>query len=159
METAAPCSLLHLPFFPLIKQEITEINGKNSMLKIMLGDANRMMKFYLTKEKSLVEGECYTSDTVSYETPLCLCSRCFSVLAPSHGDLAKLQFGRPGVFFFFLAQENKSRLISGCIWFKLKYTWSCSIWDSFYHVMMLNLDLKFDLTSFPVPVPLQACRH
>lgn len=41
-----------------IKQNITEVNGRNSMLEIMLEDANRLVKFYQTKEKSLIEGEC-----------------------------------------------------------------------------------------------------
>lgn len=46
------------PFaFAFIKQQITETNGKNNVLEIMLEDANRLMKFYLTKEKSLIEGE------------------------------------------------------------------------------------------------------
>uniref|UniRef100_A0A8C4IP92 Uncharacterized protein n=1 Tax=Dicentrarchus labrax TaxID=13489 RepID=A0A8C4IP92_DICLA len=43
--------------FTFIKQKITEVNGKNNMLELMLEDANRLMKFYLTKEKSLIEGE------------------------------------------------------------------------------------------------------
>jgi len=33
------------------------MNGKNSMLEIMLEDANRLMKFSLSKENSLTEGE------------------------------------------------------------------------------------------------------
>ncbi|XP_071769938.2 coiled-coil domain-containing protein 152 [Centroberyx gerrardi] len=41
--------------FALLEQKITEINGKNSILEIMLEDANRVLKFYLTKEKSLIE--------------------------------------------------------------------------------------------------------
>lgn len=36
---------------------MTEVNGKNNVLEIMLEDANRLVKFYLTKEKSLIEGE------------------------------------------------------------------------------------------------------
>lgn len=42
-----------------IKQKITEVNGKNSVLEIMLEDANRLVKFCLTKEKSLIEGEIF----------------------------------------------------------------------------------------------------
>lgn len=40
-----------------MKQKITEVNDKNSVLEIKLEDANRLMKFCLTKEKSLIEGE------------------------------------------------------------------------------------------------------
>ncbi|XP_038590482.1 coiled-coil domain-containing protein 152-like [Micropterus salmoides] len=38
-----------------MKQKITEVNDKNSVLEIKLEDANRLMKFCLTKEKSLIE--------------------------------------------------------------------------------------------------------
>ncbi|XP_041816612.1 coiled-coil domain-containing protein 152-like [Chelmon rostratus] len=41
--------------FTQLEQKITEVNGKNSMLEIMLEDANRTMKFGLTKEKTLIE--------------------------------------------------------------------------------------------------------
>ncbi|XP_053195671.1 coiled-coil domain-containing protein 152-like [Scomber japonicus] len=41
--------------FALLEQKITEVNGKNNGLEIMLEDANRLMKFYLTKEKSVTE--------------------------------------------------------------------------------------------------------
>ncbi|XP_070706331.1 coiled-coil domain-containing protein 152 [Pempheris klunzingeri] len=41
--------------FTRLEQKITEINCKNNMLEIMLEDANRLVKFYLTKEKSLTE--------------------------------------------------------------------------------------------------------
>ncbi|XP_035523485.1 coiled-coil domain-containing protein 152-like [Morone saxatilis] len=41
--------------FTQLEEKITEVNGKNNMLEIMLEDANRLMKFYLTKEKSLIE--------------------------------------------------------------------------------------------------------
>ncbi|XP_070781056.1 coiled-coil domain-containing protein 152 [Enoplosus armatus] len=41
--------------FTQLEQKITEVNGKNNVLEIMLEDANRHMKFYLAKEKSLVE--------------------------------------------------------------------------------------------------------
>ncbi|XP_067430027.1 coiled-coil domain-containing protein 152-like isoform X1 [Thunnus thynnus] len=41
--------------FALLEQKITEVNGKNNVLEIMLEDANRLMKFYLTKEKNLIE--------------------------------------------------------------------------------------------------------
>ncbi|XP_030599014.1 coiled-coil domain-containing protein 152 [Archocentrus centrarchus] len=41
--------------FYQLEQNITEVNGKNSMLQIMLEDANRLVKFYQTKEKSLIE--------------------------------------------------------------------------------------------------------
>ncbi|XP_067340840.1 coiled-coil domain-containing protein 152-like isoform X2 [Channa argus] len=43
--------------FTQLEQKITELNGKNNELEIMLQDANRLVKFYLTKEKSLVEVE------------------------------------------------------------------------------------------------------
>ncbi|KAM7369334.1 hypothetical protein PAMP_013609 [Pampus punctatissimus] len=43
--------------FTLLEQKITEVNGKNNVLEIMLEDANRLVKFYLTKEKSLTEVE------------------------------------------------------------------------------------------------------
>ncbi|XP_076614827.1 coiled-coil domain-containing protein 152 [Chaetodon auriga] len=41
--------------FIQLEQKITEVNGKNHMLEIMLEDANRLKKFYLTKEKILIE--------------------------------------------------------------------------------------------------------
>ncbi|XP_005725604.1 coiled-coil domain-containing protein 152 isoform X2 [Pundamilia nyererei] len=41
--------------FCQLEQNITEVNGRNSMLEIMLEDANRLVKFYQTKEKSLIE--------------------------------------------------------------------------------------------------------
>ncbi|XP_008302786.1 coiled-coil domain-containing protein 152 [Stegastes partitus] len=41
--------------FGHLEQKITEVNGKNSMLEIMLEDANRLLKFSLSKEKSLIE--------------------------------------------------------------------------------------------------------
>ncbi|XP_072228660.1 coiled-coil domain-containing protein 152 [Leuresthes tenuis] len=41
--------------FGQLEQKITKMNGKNSMLEIMLEDANRLMKFSLSKEKSLTE--------------------------------------------------------------------------------------------------------
>ncbi|KAM4528213.1 coiled-coil domain-containing protein 152 [Odontesthes bonariensis] len=41
--------------FGQLEQTITKMNGKNSMLEIMMEDANRLMKFYLSKEKSLAE--------------------------------------------------------------------------------------------------------
>ncbi|XP_044030080.1 coiled-coil domain-containing protein 152-like [Siniperca chuatsi] len=41
--------------FTQLEQKITEVNGKNNVLEIMLEDANRLMKFYVTKEKSLTE--------------------------------------------------------------------------------------------------------
>ncbi|KAF3848778.1 hypothetical protein F7725_015275 [Dissostichus mawsoni] len=34
---------------------MAEVNGKNNMIEIMLEDASRQMKFYQTKEKSLIE--------------------------------------------------------------------------------------------------------
>lgn len=40
-----------------VKQKITEVNGRNNKLEIMLEDANRLKKYYETKEKSLTEGE------------------------------------------------------------------------------------------------------
>uniref|UniRef100_A0A3B4XQZ8 Coiled-coil domain containing 152 n=1 Tax=Seriola lalandi dorsalis TaxID=1841481 RepID=A0A3B4XQZ8_SERLL len=41
--------------FAELEKEITAVNGKNNLLEIMLEDANRLIKFYLTKEKSLIE--------------------------------------------------------------------------------------------------------
>ncbi|XP_022600159.1 coiled-coil domain-containing protein 152 [Seriola dumerili] len=41
--------------FAELEQKITAVNGKNNLLEIMLEDANRLIKFYLTKEKSLIE--------------------------------------------------------------------------------------------------------
>ncbi|XP_071321982.1 coiled-coil domain-containing protein 152 isoform X2 [Trachinotus anak] len=41
--------------FAQLEQKITEVNGRNNLLEIMLEDANRLIKFYLTKEKSLIE--------------------------------------------------------------------------------------------------------
>ncbi|KAM7393263.1 hypothetical protein PAMA_008085 [Pampus argenteus] len=41
--------------FTLLEQKITDVNGKNNVLEIMLEDANRLVKFYLSKEKSLTE--------------------------------------------------------------------------------------------------------
>ncbi|XP_023132219.1 coiled-coil domain-containing protein 152 [Amphiprion ocellaris] len=41
--------------FGQLEQKITEVNGRNSMLEITLEDANRLTKFSLTKEKSLME--------------------------------------------------------------------------------------------------------
>ncbi|XP_037835282.1 coiled-coil domain-containing protein 152-like [Kryptolebias marmoratus] len=41
--------------FGHLEQKITEVNGKNSMLEIMLEDGRRLNKFYETKEKSLTE--------------------------------------------------------------------------------------------------------
>ncbi|XP_068430825.1 coiled-coil domain-containing protein 152 [Clinocottus analis] len=41
--------------FTHLEQNITEVNGKNNTLDIMLQDANRLVKFYIAKEKSLVE--------------------------------------------------------------------------------------------------------
>ncbi|KAK1883828.1 Coiled-coil domain containing protein 152 [Dissostichus eleginoides] len=41
--------------FSLLEQKMAEVNGKNNMFEIMLEDASRQMKFYQTKEKSLIE--------------------------------------------------------------------------------------------------------
>ncbi|XP_034403404.1 coiled-coil domain-containing protein 152-like [Cyclopterus lumpus] len=41
--------------FTHLERKITAVNGKNNMLEIMLEDTNRLMKFYLTKEKGLIE--------------------------------------------------------------------------------------------------------
>ncbi|XP_049908279.1 coiled-coil domain-containing protein 152-like isoform X1 [Epinephelus moara] len=41
--------------FTQLEQKITGLTGKNSMLEIMLEDANRLLKFSQTKEKSLIE--------------------------------------------------------------------------------------------------------
>lgn len=44
--------------FPLFtKQKITEINAKNSMLESRLEDANKLLQFYMSREKSLVDGK------------------------------------------------------------------------------------------------------
>ncbi|XP_049908280.1 coiled-coil domain-containing protein 152-like isoform X2 [Epinephelus moara] len=43
--------------FTQLEQKITGLTGKNSMLEIMLEDANRLLKFSQTKEKSLIEVE------------------------------------------------------------------------------------------------------
>ncbi|XP_041826415.1 coiled-coil domain-containing protein 152-like [Melanotaenia boesemani] len=41
--------------FVQLEQKITDSNGRNAMLEVMLEDANRLLKFTLMKEKSLVE--------------------------------------------------------------------------------------------------------
>ncbi|KAF1377249.1 hypothetical protein PFLUV_G00198720 [Perca fluviatilis] len=41
--------------FTQLEQKITEVTGKNNVLEIMLEDANRLVKFYLAKEKCVVE--------------------------------------------------------------------------------------------------------
>ncbi|XP_028319327.1 coiled-coil domain-containing protein 152 [Gouania willdenowi] len=41
--------------FGQLEQKMTEVSGKNSMLEILLEDANRLVKFNQTKEKSLSE--------------------------------------------------------------------------------------------------------
>ncbi|XP_040915227.1 coiled-coil domain-containing protein 152-like [Toxotes jaculatrix] len=41
--------------FAQLEQKIIEVNGKNNMSEIMLEDADRLVKFHLTKEKSLIE--------------------------------------------------------------------------------------------------------
>ncbi|XP_069015373.1 coiled-coil domain-containing protein 152 [Embiotoca jacksoni] len=41
--------------FGQLEQKITEVNGKNSLLEIMLEDSNRLVKSCQTKEKSLTE--------------------------------------------------------------------------------------------------------
>ncbi|XP_073334559.1 coiled-coil domain-containing protein 152 [Pagrus major] len=41
--------------FTQLEQKITEVNGRNSMLDVVLEDANRLLKFYVTKEKSVSE--------------------------------------------------------------------------------------------------------
>lgn len=41
----------------MITQTVTEVNRKNNVLEIMLEDANRLQKYHLAKEKSLLEGE------------------------------------------------------------------------------------------------------
>ncbi|XP_068588591.1 coiled-coil domain-containing protein 152 [Cebidichthys violaceus] len=41
--------------FTHLERTMTEVNGKNNVLEIMLEDSNRLVKFYLTKEKSLIE--------------------------------------------------------------------------------------------------------
>lgn len=39
------------------KQKIAEINAKNNMLESRLEDANKLLEFYKTREKSLVDGK------------------------------------------------------------------------------------------------------
>nr|XP_040052844.1 coiled-coil domain-containing protein 152-like [Gasterosteus aculeatus aculeatus] len=41
--------------FTQLERNITEVNGKNHVLEILLEDANRLMNFRLSKEKSLIE--------------------------------------------------------------------------------------------------------
>ncbi|XP_059214237.1 coiled-coil domain-containing protein 152-like [Centropristis striata] len=41
--------------FTQLEQKITEVSGKNNVLEIMLEDANRLIKYHLTKEKTLIE--------------------------------------------------------------------------------------------------------
>nr|XP_046230773.1 coiled-coil domain-containing protein 152-like [Scatophagus argus] len=41
--------------FTQLEQKITEVNGKNNMWEIMQEETDRLMKFYLTKAKSLTE--------------------------------------------------------------------------------------------------------
>lgn len=41
----------------MIKQTVSEVNGKNSMLEMKLEDADRLVKFHQSKEESLTEGE------------------------------------------------------------------------------------------------------
>ncbi|XP_061590497.1 coiled-coil domain-containing protein 152 isoform X2 [Cololabis saira] len=50
--------------FGELEQKITEVKGKSSMLEIMLEDANRLMKFHISKEKSLNEEKDGLLDTV-----------------------------------------------------------------------------------------------
>ncbi|KAM8827440.1 coiled-coil domain-containing protein 152 [Spinachia spinachia] len=41
--------------FTQLERSITEVNGKNNVLEILLQDANRLKSFHLSKEKSLIE--------------------------------------------------------------------------------------------------------
>ncbi|XP_019965014.2 coiled-coil domain-containing protein 152 [Paralichthys olivaceus] len=41
--------------FAQLEQTITEVSGRNQLLEVELDDANRLVKFYQTKEKSLTE--------------------------------------------------------------------------------------------------------
>nr|XP_043868864.1 coiled-coil domain-containing protein 152-like [Solea senegalensis] len=41
--------------FAQLEQKIIEVHGKSNMLEVKLDDANRLVKFYLSKEKSLTE--------------------------------------------------------------------------------------------------------
>ncbi|XP_074473225.1 coiled-coil domain-containing protein 152 [Sebastes fasciatus] len=41
--------------FTQLELKVTEVNGKNNVMEIMLEDANRLMKFHLTKERSVIE--------------------------------------------------------------------------------------------------------
>lgn len=93
-------------FYCFIKQKITEVNGKKNMLEIMLEDANRLLKFYLTKKTSLIEGELLSLDLKAWSFILLfflilqyiyyktfqIPVACFGVcMAPSDGDFAKWQ--------------------------------------------------------------------
>ena len=51
---------------------ITEVHGKNNMLDVALEDANRVLKFYVTKEKFLIEGE-FMPSPVGLEDFLFVC--------------------------------------------------------------------------------------
>uniref|UniRef100_A0A7N6AGD2 Uncharacterized protein n=1 Tax=Anabas testudineus TaxID=64144 RepID=A0A7N6AGD2_ANATE len=41
--------------FAQLEQQMTEVNGKNNALEMMLEDANRLLKLYVTKERSFME--------------------------------------------------------------------------------------------------------
>ncbi|XP_036973067.1 coiled-coil domain-containing protein 152-like isoform X1 [Acanthopagrus latus] len=51
--------------FTRLEQMITEVHGKNNMLDVALEDANRVLKFYVTKEKFLIEEKTSLLDTVN----------------------------------------------------------------------------------------------
>ncbi|XP_040929032.1 coiled-coil domain-containing protein 152-like [Betta splendens] len=51
--------------FTQLEQKITEVNVKNNALEIKLEDANRLVKFYLSREKCLIEERDSLLDTVN----------------------------------------------------------------------------------------------
>lgn len=46
-------------FLIFTKQKMTEVTTKNSMLEARLEDEDKLLKFYMNKEKSLVDGKFY----------------------------------------------------------------------------------------------------
>lgn len=43
----------------LLKQEMMELNAKNSMLEARLQEGNKLLQFYKTKDKSLLHGRLF----------------------------------------------------------------------------------------------------
>lgn len=46
-------------FLIFTKQKMTEVTTENSMLEARLEDEDKLFKFYMNKEKSLVDGKFY----------------------------------------------------------------------------------------------------